>query len=220
MTIDIAASISITGKFAARGDDYAQAYSLWEKSCNAVGGLLDQQVRVKLFDDESDPDKARANIRDIAATSQSPVVLGPSHTRTARAAVEEAVTQGLIMLQATHGSSALFEGAAREGHFLCWPGCDADYAIPYIDHVAKTRAPGCRIALLATDGRLGRAVSAGAKAQMQQLGLGEPSIIDLSSPRSFSTLSSFLASSARSIRAIAERTETADVVFAADVTEF
>ena len=177
MTFNISASISRIGKYAARGADYEIAYGLWADSCNARGGVLGENVAVQFLDDESDPETASTNIHGLKGDPK--VVLGPSHTRTAGAAINAAAAVGRIMLQATHGAATLFDNGGTEGHFLCWPGCDADYPAPFVQYVVQELGPHSRVALLRTNGRIGKAVAKSAREMFVEKAVAEPTEFDL-----------------------------------------
>ena len=177
MSVDVHASLSLSGRFSARGGDYAAAYKAWGQACNERGGLASEAVKIVLHDDESDPRRAIENIRSIAKAAS--FLLGPSHTVLADAVIEESLSQGLVVLQATHGSSSLFSRALAPGHFLCWPGCDADYAKPFIDRLKRDFGNDIETTILYTDGRIGTASCEGARQYLAEHGFATPKLVEI-----------------------------------------
>lgn len=168
-SVPIVAAVSRTGAFATqRGRHYDQAYALWAVDANARGGLLGRDVALIVADDESNAARAASLYAELASEHAAPALLGPCHTRLADAVIDAAETIGRPLLQATHGAGDVFD-TPRHWHFLCWPGCDRDYAEPWLRHVARQ---GLRtVAVLATDGRIGAAVRQGVRDRAPALGL-------------------------------------------------
>lgn len=73
-------------------------------------------------------------------------------------------------MQGTHGSHADFQ-AGLAWQFLCWPGCDFDYAKPYLELLAAERGRGTTAALVFTNGRIGEAVATGVRHHGAALGI-------------------------------------------------
>jgi branched-chain amino acid transport system substrate-binding protein len=167
--IPIVATVSRTGPFAAqRGRDYDQAYALWASDANARGGLLGDPVALHIADDGSSPEAAASLYASLVCGHGAPAMLGPCHTRLADAVIDAAEAIGRPLLQATHGAGEVFD-TPRRWHFLCWPGCDRDYPLPWLRHCA---AQGMRsAAILTTGGRIGAAVARGIHKWAPSLGL-------------------------------------------------
>lgn len=69
--IKVGASISLTGRFAAGGNDVAEGYKLAVKHINEAGGIMVKEFNKKLpveliiYDDESDPSKAVSRLEKL-----------------------------------------------------------------------------------------------------------------------------------------------------------
>lgn len=161
-------SVSQTGRFADRAAPwYRNAYELWAKQANARSGILGRPVRLLAYDDESDADKAAANYHRLIKTDGLRTLLGPCHTALMRPILPVIEEHQALLVQGTHGAHADFQSGG-EWHFLCWPGCDFDYSKPYLELKAPNISSA---ALVHTGGRIGMAVSAGARHHAERLGI-------------------------------------------------
>ena len=166
--ITIGYSISETGRFASRAAPwYVNAYGLWAKEVNERGGILGRSVELISYDDGSEPERAAENYRRLIEEDGLRVLLGPCHTVLTPAILPVISENEVLLLQGTHGAASEFE-AAGGWHFLCWPGCDADYPRPYLESIAGSKSTA---ALVYTDGRIGTAVVVGARQYASELGI-------------------------------------------------
>ncbi len=161
-------SLSKTGRLAKSALYYGRAHELWLNQVNGAGGILGRPVSARVHDDESDPEKAAENYRRLIEDEGIRILLGPCHTRLMGPVTEVSEQARALLLQGTHGSHADFQ-PGLDYQFLCWPGCDFDYAKPFLEHLR--RGGGATAALVHTNGRIGQAVAAGARQHAASLGI-------------------------------------------------
>ncbi len=75
--IKIGVSLSLTGKYSVMGISQMRGFMLWERDINAKGGLLGRRVKVKVYDDKSDPDIARQLYEKIITEDKVDFLFGP-----------------------------------------------------------------------------------------------------------------------------------------------
>ena len=57
--ITVGISLPLTGGFAADGQAFDKGYELWQSDVNSHGGLLGRQVKLKIVNDNSDPNETQ-----------------------------------------------------------------------------------------------------------------------------------------------------------------
>jgi ABC-type branched-subunit amino acid transport system substrate-binding protein len=86
--ISIAAVGPLTGPAAARGKDMERAIRMAVDETNAAGGVNGKQIRLAVYDDGDDPERARQVAEQIATTTPALAVLGQVASSAAAAAGE------------------------------------------------------------------------------------------------------------------------------------
>ncbi|MDP6174385.1 MAG: ABC transporter substrate-binding protein, partial [Rhodospirillales bacterium] len=167
--LNLGYSLSRTGRLAQSALHYQRAHELWLNQINEAGGILGRLVEARVYDDESEPEKAAENYRRLIQEDGISILLGPCHTRLMAPVTQVAEQAQALLLQGTHGSHADFQPGLNH-QFLCWPGCDFDYAKPFLEHLG--RADARTAALVHTDGRIGQAVAAGTRHHADALCIG------------------------------------------------
>ena len=151
---------------------YTRAYGMWERLINAAGGLLGRPVRLLVYDDASEEDRARENYRRLIHDDNVDLLLGPCHSNLTEACATVVEEAGRLLLQGSGSSHELFR-KGREWLFLCWSGVDYDYPKSFMEFVSQSNAglPRLRAALVYTDWRIGSAVALGTRRYAQEFGL-------------------------------------------------
>lgn len=75
--LNLGLSMSLTGKYAELGTMNEKAYRLWERDVNQKGGLLGRPVKIRIVDDQSDPELARQIYEDLIVKHKVDLILGP-----------------------------------------------------------------------------------------------------------------------------------------------
>src|SRR5262245_4370675 len=74
----IGATAALTGPFSEPGKWYQRVWDWYFKELNAKGGLLGRPVKLVIYDDESDPNKAATLYEQLLTVDQGDLRLGPS----------------------------------------------------------------------------------------------------------------------------------------------
>ncbi len=70
-------SLPLTGGFSADGQAFQKGYELWQSDVNNHGGLLGRQVKLKILNDNSDPNKTKAQYKQLIVQDHVNLTLGP-----------------------------------------------------------------------------------------------------------------------------------------------
>jgi branched-chain amino acid transport system substrate-binding protein len=73
----IGLSVSKTGSLLKSGQEVANGYQLWADQVNEQGGLLGRQVKLKIYDDQSDPSVGVRLYTKLVTEDKVDMVLGP-----------------------------------------------------------------------------------------------------------------------------------------------
>jgi len=76
-TINIGASLSLTGRFSDSAKYVEEGYRLWEAQTNDAGGIGGSQVKVTIYDDQSNPDTGRVLAQRLIDRNGVVAILGP-----------------------------------------------------------------------------------------------------------------------------------------------
>jgi branched-chain amino acid transport system substrate-binding protein len=75
--IKVGVSLSLTGDFSADGQASLRGYRLWASDVNSNGGLLGRPVKLVVLNDNSDPNKVKANYTTLISQDHVNLTLGP-----------------------------------------------------------------------------------------------------------------------------------------------
>ncbi|MFL5625691.1 MAG: amino acid ABC transporter substrate-binding protein [Ktedonobacteraceae bacterium] len=78
--IVIGGTLGLTGAFSGPSADYKAAYDYWVKNLNSHGGLLGHQVKMIIYDDESNPTTAQSLYQRLIRQDKENLLLGPYST--------------------------------------------------------------------------------------------------------------------------------------------
>jgi branched-chain amino acid transport system substrate-binding protein len=110
--ITIGLSLSLNGQFADIAQDLEKGYRLWETEVNQRGGVLGRPVVVKIHDDGSSPEAARAIYGRLIAEKQVDFLFGPYSSLISHAVLPIAAAAGRPILMGGAAADSLWE----QGH--------------------------------------------------------------------------------------------------------
>lgn len=85
--IHIGAFLSSTGQMSLMGDPEKKALEMLVEQANAKGGILGRKIRVTLYDDGSDPEKAVSAVKRLIDNDKVDLIIGGSGTPTSLAVI-------------------------------------------------------------------------------------------------------------------------------------
>ena len=155
--IVMAASLSLTGKYAELGRMKERGYRLWEEDVNRRGGILGRQVKLVLMDDESKTDLAVRLYTDFVTRHKVDFLLGPysSEITQAVAAVAEEHRYPLL---ASGGSATSMWQQNRKYLFGVYVTTDK-YTIGFLELLVRNGISN--LAIVAADEPFSKGIVAG-----------------------------------------------------------
>lgn len=103
--IRIGLTLGMTGRFAVIGKMQKNAFMLWATNVNRQGGLLGRPVEIKIYDDQSDPEKAREIYRQMIEVEKMDFLFPP---------YSSSLTQAILPITEAHRYPMLIHGAAAD----------------------------------------------------------------------------------------------------------
>jgi len=165
--ICIGGSLSMQGKYAEPSRMIRLGYELWAEQVNARGGLLGRPVELKLFDDESSPDRVKAIYLDLLQKEQVDLLLSPYSTPLTMQAAKVADSFGFVLLACgASGNSLWKQGFTRV--FGMYAPADR-YFIGYADLLARQGV--ARTAIVFEDSLFCRDAAEGARSWSYRFGV-------------------------------------------------
>ncbi|WP_276260541.1 amino acid ABC transporter substrate-binding protein [Haloglomus litoreum] len=76
-TLEFGYSASLSGPTAVLGEQYHTGFQIWRDHVNENGGILDNEVELVHYDDESSPDRARELANRLASEDEVDFLFGP-----------------------------------------------------------------------------------------------------------------------------------------------
>ena len=111
--IKIGAAVSESGRYTEEGNHTRQGYLLWEHWVNERGGIdvggEMYEVELIMYDDQSDPNKTAELVEKLIDEDEVDFMLGPYSSTLTQPAIEVAENRGVILVEGTGASEALFE---------------------------------------------------------------------------------------------------------------
>jgi branched-chain amino acid transport system substrate-binding protein len=132
--IRIGASLSLTGTYAAFGQNRHRGYQLCVKQTNEKGGVLGRKLELVLYDDGSDPATAVRLYEKLITQDKVDLVLGPFSSRIADAVAN--VTEKHKMPMVTHANAPSIFKKGRKFVFTLIPPAEVNFE-GLIDLAAK-----------------------------------------------------------------------------------
>jgi branched-chain amino acid transport system substrate-binding protein len=129
----IGGSMALTGPFAEPGRWYQRVWEWYFKDLNARGGLLGRPVKLVLYDDESDPNKAATLCERLLTVDKVDLLIGPYPTPTLAAVIPIAERNGMVLVQGGTAASSLLRGHNNRYTFTIFTALDTDTGRIWID---------------------------------------------------------------------------------------
>lgn len=104
-TIRIGVSLGLTGKYKQEAEMQRKAFRLWESDVNHSGGILNQQVKLTIYDDQSNAVKAKSLYRRMIEREKMDLLFLP---------YSSALTMAVLPITENHGYPMLTSGAAAD----------------------------------------------------------------------------------------------------------
>ncbi len=105
----LAASLSLTGKYAELGKMKDRAYRLWVEDVNRRGGILGRPVKLLVVDDESDPRRATSLYTEFATRHKANFFLGPYSSELTDVVADVAETYQYPLLASGASAGSLWQ---------------------------------------------------------------------------------------------------------------
>jgi len=164
--IRIGASLSLTGTYAAIGQNQHRGYRLCIKQMNDKGGVLGRKLELVLHDDSSDPATAARLYEKLMTQDKVDLVLGPYGSPITEAVAN--VTEKHKMPMVTHAATTSIFKKGRKSIFMVYPPGEV-YFEGLIELAAKKGLK--TVAIINEDTLLPRAISQGTMEQAKKKGL-------------------------------------------------
>ena len=172
--LTIGVTISQTGSAAGTAVYVLQGYQRWVGDANHHGGLLGRPIRLRVYDDRSDPATAAAFYRKLISEDKVDLVAGPYASAVSQAVIP-VVEEGHDVLIGQTAASGLFTGRYAVQGFPA-----GSTYLPAVADLAKNA--GYRtVALLANEAPGTLEICSGVRARAQALGL--QIVLDRTYPR-------------------------------------
>ena len=133
----IGATVALTGPFAEPGKWYQRVWEWYFKDLNARGGLLGRPVKLILYDDESDPNKAATLYERLLTVDKVDLLLGPYPTPTDAAVIPIAERNGMVLIQGGTAATSLLRGRSNKYTFTVFTSLDADWGKIWVDWLSS-----------------------------------------------------------------------------------
>jgi len=170
--IVIGAAISLSGKYADSGLWYKQTYEMWQDQVNDRGGLLGKDVKLILYDDQSDPTTGVSLYEKLITVDEVDCILGAYSSPVILATSSIAEKYEMLYMEGGGTSSEIFDRGYNYV-FLSWPGLAEDYSKGFfelIKTVPEDKKPKT-IGFLYEDTIFATSVAEGGKKSAEEAGL-------------------------------------------------
>ena len=107
-TIDIGASLSLSGDFSADGQAFKRGYQLWADHVNKTGGLLGCQVKLDIVSDASSPAQVATNYTKLISSDHDDLVFGPFSSLLTVPSSKIANRFGYALIEGAGGAPSVF----------------------------------------------------------------------------------------------------------------
>ena len=164
--IRIGATLSLTGRYAALGQNQNRGYQLCIKHTNEKGGVLGRKVALAWYDDRSEPTVAVGLYEKLITQEKVDLVLGPYGTPITDAVAN--VTEKYKMPMVTHAATTSIFKKGRKFIFMVYPPGEV-YFEGLIDLAARKGLK--TVAIIHEDTALPTAIAQGARELTKQKGL-------------------------------------------------
>jgi branched-chain amino acid transport system substrate-binding protein len=183
--LTIGVTISQTGSAAGTAAYVLQGYQRWVGDANHHGGLLGRQVRLKVYDDGSNPATAAVLYKKLITEDKVDLLAGPYASAVSQAVIPVVEEQHKVLIGQTAATS-LFDTA----HYAVQGFPRGSSYLTGVAEVAQ-QAGYKTVALLASDAPGTLEICAGVRTQAQALGL--TIVLDRTYPRATTNFASYAA---------------------------
>jgi len=174
--IKVGIALSLSGRFAAQGNQAQHGFLLWTEDVNNTGGLFvrdrggKQPVELLIHDDESRREPAAARAEELIVKDRADILMGPYSSVLTLAVAPVAERYRKVMWNHGGSSDAILGGSF---HFtVSIPSPARRYFISILEMVRALDPSSSRVALLhGSSGTFPRAVVSGAEACAKENGL-------------------------------------------------
>ncbi|HLI25472.1 MAG TPA: amino acid ABC transporter substrate-binding protein [Chloroflexota bacterium] len=132
----IGGTVALSGPFSEPGRWYQRVWEWYFRDLNARGGLLGRPVKLILYDDESDPNKAASLYERLITVDKVDLLLGPYPTPTDAAVIPIAERNGMVLVQGGTAATSLLRGRNNQYTFTAFTALDADWAKVWVDWIS------------------------------------------------------------------------------------
>lgn len=126
-TISIGASLSLTGRFSDSAKYVEEGYRLWEEQINAGGGIKGSQVKITIYDDESNPDTGRVLTQRLIDRDGAVAILGPYSSPITDAAAVVVERSQIPLIGTIASDSSIWTRRKLKWSFQAFPSSDFDH---------------------------------------------------------------------------------------------
>lgn len=165
--IKVGVTVSLTGKYAEKGQDQHQGLQMWANDLNARGALLGKKVRVVHYDDKSDRQTSARLYERLITKDKVDLLIGPYSSGLTLAASDVAERHNFPMVAAGAASDKIWERGYKNIFGIETP---ATRYMNLLVGFAKEQGLS-RIALFYAGTEFPRDVAAGVRARASELGL-------------------------------------------------
>jgi branched-chain amino acid transport system substrate-binding protein len=102
-------SLPLTGGFSADGQAFQKGYELWQSDVNSHGGLLGRQVKLKIVNDNSDPNKTKTQYKQLIVQDHVNLTLGPFSSLLTAPAAEAVGPYHFAMIEGAGDANGVFQ---------------------------------------------------------------------------------------------------------------
>lgn len=163
----IGTSVALTGKYARTGQDQLHGFEMWAEEVNAKGGLLNHEVKLIHYDDESKPETGAKLYEKLISQDKVDLLLGPYSSAVTMAASTVAEKHGVPMISSGASASEIWSRGYKNIFGLYTP------ANTYMDQILEyAKSKGLkRVALIFENTSFPRDVANGVRAKSKKLGM-------------------------------------------------
>jgi len=104
-SIKIGVTLGLSGKYSEMSKMQMKGFKLWEKDVNDKGGLLGKRVKLIIYDDQSNPRKAKNLYEHLILNDKVDLVLGPYSSE---------ITEAILPVTEEHGFPVIASGASAD----------------------------------------------------------------------------------------------------------
>jgi len=170
--IVVGAALSLTGKYGRTGEWYKLGYELWVDEVNKKGGLLGREVKLTLYDDQSDPTTSENLYEKLITVDKVDLLLGPYSSAIVFPVSSVAEKYKMLMVEGGGNAKKIFSRGYKYT-FLTLPGLAENITLglfKFIESLPPDERPKT-VAIINAKDLFPEAIAAGAKYYCKKYGL-------------------------------------------------